>query len=119
MKITLNISPLSTNKAWKGKRFKSVFYKKFEYDVFLLLPKRTSPIEGELFVKYVFYLKNYANSDIDNCIKQLQDILVKGQIIKDDRYIKAMYVQKDRVKDKDAEKIEIQIIPFLERMKII
>ncbi len=53
-------------------------------------------------------------ADVDNMIKTIQDILVKGQIIKDDRYIKAIYCQKEKVKEIKEERMEIFIMPFIE-----
>lgn len=110
MQISIPIGPLSVNKAWKGIRKKSLYYLKFEYDVNLLLKDaRQKPLDGELFVIYHFHIKNYSLADGDNMVKQIQDILVKKGYIKDDRYIKAFFVQKERADSIEKEKIEVDI----------
>lgn len=110
---------LSANRSWKGQRVKSTAYKLFEKQAAYFIGYEHNPPEGELFVKYIFYVKNYGNSDTDNMIKPLQDVLVKSGHLKDDRYIKGFYGQKERVKDIDDERIEIYIVPFADRAGII
>ncbi len=58
-------------------------------------------------------------SDIDNFIKPLQDILVKGKIIEDDRFIKSILIIKEQVKDKKDEKIVLDIVPYDDQYKIL
>ena len=113
MQIKIPIRALSVNKASRGRHFKTPEYKQFEKDVCLLLPfNKENVMEGELFIKYVFYLKNYKTSDEDNCKKLIQDILVKRGYLKDDRFIKASYSIKDPVERLDQERIEITVYPF-------
>lgn len=114
MIIDLPIKPLSINTAYRGRRFKTPEYQDYTDDVLMLLPRRHEKIEGELFVRYVFYVKNYDISDVDNMIKTIQDILVKGQIIKDDRYIKVIECRKEKVMDINDERIHISIEPYRE-----
>jgi Holliday junction resolvase RusA-like endonuclease len=118
MKIKIQIRPLSVNKAWQGRRFKTKEYKRYEKDVLYLLPRKC-PLEGELFVRYVFYLKNYKISDNDNPVKPLQDIMVKKGIIKDDRFIKGTLIIKEPVKDIKDEKIVLDIVQYEDRMSVI
>ncbi len=116
MKIKIPIGPFSVNKASKKDHHKSDAYKKFERDVFLLLPIFNGYLfDGEVFINYVFYIKNYINSDVDNCIKCVQDILVKRGYILDDRYVKAIYAVKDRVENIKDESIIIDIVPYDKR----
>lgn len=113
IQLKIPIRPLSINKAFKGRHFKTPEYQKFEVDCSLLLPfNKATPPEGELFVKYTFFLKNYAQSDADNGIKALQDILKKRGYLHDDRFIKASLVIKEPVKDIAGEKIIIDIMAF-------
>jgi len=113
MKINIPIRALSVNKAWNKNHKKSLYYKEFERDVCLLLPFNKDPIiEGEIFIKYIFYLKNYDNSDEDNCKKIIQDILVKRGYLVDDKYIKASISMKEKVKNILEEKIGIEITQF-------
>jgi Holliday junction resolvase RusA-like endonuclease len=87
MILFIPIKPLSVNKAWQGRRFKSKDYKKYETDVCLLLPIANKTVDTACEVVYRFYLKNHKMTDADNLIKPLQDIIVKLGYIKDDRLI--------------------------------
>lgn len=118
MKLTIKVSPLSVNDAWKGKRYKTDNYLQYETDVSLLLPINKNepyePYESELFVKYVWYFKNYKGRDNDNPLKPFQDILKARGYLKDDRYIKASYIKKESVSNIEEERIEVEIIPWSE-----
>lgn len=72
---TIKIPPLSVNKVWAGRRFKTPCYKKYEQDVCLLLPKIDIP-KGKLKLTVEFGFSNKA-SDIDNPLKPLVDIFQK------------------------------------------
>lgn len=113
MQIILPVSPLSVNKAWKGRRFKSDDYESFETEVCVMLPMaKEDPIDGEVFVHYVYYIKNYGGADTSNLEKTLSDILVKRGYLKDDRYIRAIYQRKERVEKNAQEWIAISIVPY-------
>ena len=107
MKLAINLRPLSSNQAWQGRRFKTPDYHSFERDVSLLLPFNKTPIEGRLEVRYRFYLKNHSRSDYDNCIKSLQDVLVKLGYISDDRKIYKAVIEKI---PSGTDRIEVEII---------
>jgi len=120
MKITIPIKPLSINDAHYGRHVKTRTFRQYENDIFYLLPyNRTELKEGEYFVKYVFYIKNYKISDTGNFEKLITDLLVKRGYLKDDRYIKAMYLEKVAVKDIENEKIIANIVPYKDRRKIL
>ena len=51
-------------------------------------------------------------SDTGNFEKLITDLLVKRGYLKDDRYIKAMYLEKVKVRDSAQEKILIDIVPY-------
>ena len=78
--MRIEIKPLSVNKCWQGRRFKTPEYKDYELSVCLLLvPKEKKEKalrvpKGKLKVDYVFGLSS-KNADIDNCVKPLTDIL--------------------------------------------
>lgn len=111
MNIKLEVSPISVNKSWKGRKFKTDLYKSFEYDVARMLPFVNESLgKQEVFVKYVFYINNYGNADTFNMEKTLSDMLVKRGYITDDRYIRAGYVRKERTDG--PEWIDITIIPY-------
>jgi len=74
----ISIKPLSVNKAWKGRRFKTDDYKNFQDKVVILLRRiKDVPVyESGMIVLYEFGFSSRA-SDWDNCIKNFQDILQK------------------------------------------
>lgn len=109
MKLSIDTPTLSQNQAWKGKRYKSDEYLTFEEEMLWKLPKLT-PLDGLLEVHYTFHMKNHKMKDIDNPVKIFTDILVKAGIIKDDRYIYRMIIEK---KASPVDKIEVEITPFV------
>lgn len=72
----IKIKPLSTNKAWQGKRFKTVAYKDYEEELLYRLPCNISIPSPPFHIDYVFGFSN-KNSDLDNPVKLIQDILQK------------------------------------------
>ena len=113
MYIKLNVDPLSVNKAWQGRRFKSPAYKNFENDACKMLPfSKKDPIKEEIFVHYIYHIKNFGMADTFNFEKTLSDMLVKLGYILDDRYIRAGYQRKEKIKDGENEWIEIHIVPY-------
>ncbi len=103
--MIVNIKPLSVNQCWKGRRFKTPIYKKYEKELLLLLPKLDIP-EGKLEITITFGFSSKA-SDWDNPIKPFQDILQKRYGFNDSRVYKAT-VTKEIVK-KGKEFIEFDI----------
>lgn len=73
--VKVNIKPLSINECFKGQRFKTNKYKKYELDLSLLLPAMEIPKEN-LCVNIVFGFSS-SLSDVDNCVKPFLDILQK------------------------------------------
>ena len=73
--MKIDIKPLSVNKCWKGRRFKTDEYKKYEKDVRFLLGSLKIP-NPPYKVFYTFGFSS-ASSDIDNPVKPFQDILSK------------------------------------------
>jgi len=96
--VTIEIKPLSVNQVWAGKRFKTPKYKQYERDMLMLLPNRHLP-EPPYEVYYEFGFSSTA-SDLDNCIKPMQDILQKRYGF-DDKHIHQMLVRKFKVKKGD------------------
>lgn len=71
----INIKPISVNCAFKGRRFKTDIYERYEAKLLWLLPKISLPPPPyELYFKFGFSSKL---SDWDNPIKPTQDILSK------------------------------------------
>lgn len=110
IQLSICAKPLSVNKAWQGKRFKTQDYKDFEEEVLWKLPRGIQPIDGMLMVHYKFFMKNHKMADNDNPVKTIQDVLVKSGIIKDDRQIYRTI--SDKIPS-DVEKIEVEISPFV------
>jgi Holliday junction resolvase RusA-like endonuclease len=86
----LNIKPLSVNEAWKGRRFKTDKYKRYEFEVCAKLPRIKLP-EGFLSVSLEFGFSNHA-SDIDNPVKLFIDCMQKKYGF-NDRMIKELHVK--------------------------
>lgn len=73
--MKIEITPLSVNKCWQGRRFKTLEYKRYERDLLLLLPNIPIP-KNKLKLTIKIGFKNTL-SDIDNIAKPLIDILQK------------------------------------------
>ena len=91
--FTLETKPLTVNKVWQGRRFKTKIYKDYEKELFILL-KGQKQTKGQVEVILEFYLKYDKTSDVDNFVKPLLDILVKSGIIEDDRNIRHLDLYK-------------------------
>lgn len=102
--IEIKIKPLSVNKVWQGRRFKTNDYRKYEKELLSLLPKQT--IKGQLKVNVIFGFSSKL-SDIDNPLKPFLDVLCKKYNF-DDRQIFELNVKKDIVK-KGSEFIKYKI----------
>ena len=107
MRFTLPIKPISTNAIWYGRKGITNAYKKFQKEVFLLLPRHQETITGlcEVSLK-VFIKKAWLMSDVDNFAKGILDCCKKGGIIKDDRFIKKLTIEKFKV---EIDSVEVEI----------
>lgn len=103
--LKINIKPLSVNKAWQGKRFKTPEYKAYEKELLLKLKKLDVP-EGKLMLIVTFGVSSKL-ADWDNPIKPFQDCLQKKYGF-DDRVIYEGRVKKVDVK-KGSEFIEFEL----------
>ncbi len=102
----IKYSPLSVNQCWKGRRFKTQNYERYERDILYLLPPMEIP-EGKLSVSLIFGVSSKL-ADIDNPIKPFLDILQKKYKF-DDKRIYELSVIKQDVK-KGLEYIEFLIV---------
>ena len=93
------IKPLSVNQAWKGRRFKTDAYKKYERAVLMILPKRITIPEGDLCLRLEFGFSSKA-SDFDNPVKPFVDILQKKYGF-DDKRIKLCCIAVQHTKKGD------------------
>ena len=104
--MRISIKPLSVNKVWQGKRFKTKDYKDYEKAVLLMLPPLNIEFKEPLSIEVVFGFSSKL-ADIDNPVKPLLDCLCKKYGF-DDRIIYEMTLKKEIVK-KGHEFIEIKI----------
>lgn len=111
MIFTVDLKPLSVNKVWQGRRFKTKAYKDYERDLLWILPKM-EPIKGRVEIRYRFHMKNHKQSDWDNPIKPLQDVLEKAGIIEADENI---YCGMGQKVPGSKDFFEVMIIPYVER----
>lgn len=101
----VNIKPLTQNRAWKGRRFKSDQYKAYAIAVSLLLPANLIVPDGLLKVYYEFGMST--NSDFDNPCKMFTDILQSKYHFNDSKIMEA-HIKKVIVK-KGEEFIKFRI----------
>jgi len=106
---TLSMKPLSINKCWAGRRFKTPDYKAWREEAEARLREHPRAPDGQVEVHIKFYFKN-SRSDIDNCIKPFLDALTDANRIEDDRHVVKLVVEK--IMDKD-ERIEYEIKTIL------
>ena len=97
--IKLDIKPLSVNKAWQGKRFKTSKYNKYIKDVFFLLPNNLKVPDGFLFLSLEFGFSSSA-SDFDNPVKCFVDCLQKKYLF-NDKMIKKCLISVEKTKKGD------------------
>lgn len=106
-----DIKPLSVNRCWQGKRFKTPEYKAYEQEVLLKLrPLRLPEKPYKLFLE--FGLSNM-QADWDNPIKPFVDILQKKYGF-NDRDIHEAEVKKVKT-EKGSEYIEFELRALEER----
>lgn len=95
----ISIKPLSVNKAWQGRRYKTQEYKKYESDVLAILPDYEIP-SGDLCIYLEFGFSN-TQSDWDNPIKPFVDILQLKYQFNDNRIYKAEVIKTKVKKGKE------------------
>lgn len=102
----VDIKPLSVNKAWQGKRFKTKDYKSYESAVLLLLPKiEVTAGNIELSIEFGFSNKQ---SDIDNPVKCFIDCLQKKYGFNDRHIYKLNLTKVDVEKGNDYIRFSIE-----------
>lgn len=106
--VKILIRPLSSNRAWQGRRFKSSAYKAYEEQLGYLLPARY-PIHETRALKITIEA-GFSNklSDLDNICKQFIDVLQKVYKFNDNR-INEIHLFKEIV-DKGQEYIAFEIV---------
>lgn len=102
----VTIRPISVNECWKGKRFKTDKYKKFENDVLFLLPRLTLPAPPYR-IELTFGLSSIA-SDFDNPVKPFIDVLQKKYLFNDKEIHQAVITKEKTEKGKEYIGFEIK-----------
>lgn len=105
----VDIKPLSVNEAWKGKRYKTDKYKKYQKEVLILLPKLDINKESFLNITLEFGFSNLS-SDIDNPVKMILDIFQKKYGFNDAKIFKLKLYKKKVEKSQEYFKFEIKEI---------
>jgi len=90
------LKPVSVNRAWQGRRFKTKEYKDFEEQMLWTLKGWRKRTNGNYEIHFKFHLKNAAASDLSNFIKTTEDCIVTAGIVRDDRYCWRMVIEKFR-----------------------
>ena len=107
--MKIRIKPLSINKAFQGKRFKTVDYKAYEFNLTKMLPNEFKAPEGKLELNIKV---GYSSplSDVDNMLKPFIDILQKKYNF-DDKMIYKIVIEKELV-SKWREYIDWNLIEY-------
>ena len=107
--IKIQIKPLSVNKVWQGRRFKTKAYILYERELLLRLPRLKIP-DGNLLFNLEVGFSN-SNSDIDNICKPILDILQKKYLFNDNRIYEARIKKVIVEKGKEYIKFELSQLP--------
>lgn len=106
--IKIDIKPLSVNEAFKGQRFKTDKYRKYQYDLLFLLPKMELP-KPPYQISFEWGMSSIL-SDVDNPTKPTMDILCKKYGF-DDRDVHRMVLTKRKVnKGQEYFKFKIETV---------
>ena len=108
--INIKYPPLSVNKVWQGRRFKTQLYEDYETILLALLPKSEIP-EGELQLVINFHVYSKL-ADLDNFLKPFIDILQKKYLFDDKRIKQIIATKKQSIKGQEV--IEFKINPYVE-----
>lgn len=109
IEATINIKPISTNRLYQGRRYRTKNYKDWMDFAIISTPKKKM-IKDKVSVFLDFYYRYAARSDIDNFLKGVLDMLCKKGWIEDDRFIYFLQVRKFIVKTEKEEKIKVKIV---------
>lgn len=107
--MRVDLKPLSTNRAWQGRRFKTKEHKQYEEELLWILKGYREPkITGPYSIHFKFHIKNYSRADLSNLIKTTEDIIVKAGLVDDDSKCVHMVIDKFKA---DTDYFEFTISP--------
>jgi len=109
--MTIFIKPLSVNKCWQGRRFKTPDYTVYEHEFLTLLSIQSEPfaIYEKMWITIIAGL-SYKKADIDNIVKPVLDILQKKYGFDDNQIYKLTAIKK--IVDKGSEYVTISTSPW-------
>jgi len=102
--MKIDIKPLSVNKVWQGRRFKTSIYKVYEEELYYLLPGMEFGDEIKLRIEFGF---SNMRMDIDNPVKPLLDVMQKKYGFNDNQITQLHLFKKKVKKGKEYIKIEV------------
>lgn len=105
----INIKPLSTNRLFQGRRFRTRAYDVYKVDVLYLLGAWMPTIYPKMTLHMRVGLSS-KNADLDNTLKAFQDIL-QAKYKFNDSHIYRINAEKTDVA-KGSEFIEVELLPF-------
>lgn len=97
MEISICVQPMTVNQCWQGRRYRSKKYDAYEKEVLYSLPRHAT-IQGDVMIEYLFGTPYALQSDVDNFIKPITDILVKKRYLKDDTQVQEVRARKEKAK---------------------
>lgn len=109
--MTIKIKPLTVNRCWQGRRFKTPDYTAYEHEFLTLLSIQHEPfaIYEKMWITIIAGL-SYKKADIDNIVKPILDILQKKYGFDDNTIYKLTAIKK--IVDKGSEYITISTSPW-------
>jgi len=110
LNFKIALKPLSVNKAWKGRRYKTKEYDKYIKEAMLLMPNVKVKAFDKISVNIIFGFSN-KSADVDNPVKPLLDIITKKYGI-DDKHIYRLSQEKV-ITAKGKEFIEVNIEDYI------
>lgn len=106
--MRIDIKPLSVNRCWQGRRFKTPEYKAYETELLYKLPKLKVGKE-KLKLTIIVGFSN-KKSDLDNICKPFQDIIQRAYSFDDSQIYKLIMTKEIVPKGKEYIDFEIGII---------
>lgn len=100
MSILVKVKPLSVNRCWQGRRFKTKVYKDYEKELLSELPQLYLKPSGKLELRIEVGVSSKL-ADLDNISKPFIDILQKRYNFNDNRIYSLKLLKKDVEKGKE------------------